>query len=237
MLPQPSGSFRLFRLFGIDVYLHWMWFLVLLYELYLIKEGQRGYEHMAWGVAEFLALFAIVLLHEFGHALACKSVGGLAPRIILWPLGGVAFVQPPPRPGPVLWSIAAGPLVNVAMAPILFAIALLTGSLTGLDHLADWQYFLFMIFAINLALLVFNVLPIYPLDGGQILQALLWFVVGQVRSLRIAAGIGIAGGVILALLGFYTNNLWLALIAAFIAVQAYRGFAYAKALEQAQGWR
>ena len=68
---------------------------------------------------ECLALFVIVLLHEFGHALACRQVGGQANQIVLWPLGGVAYVAPPPRPGPTLWSIAAGPLVNVALTPVL----------------------------------------------------------------------------------------------------------------------
>ena len=65
-------------------------------------------------VLEYLALFGIVLLHEFGHALACRQVGGTADRIMLWPLGGVAYVNPPSRPGATLWSLAAGPLVNVA---------------------------------------------------------------------------------------------------------------------------
>src|SRR5438477_7968109 len=72
-----------------------------------------------WGVLEYLSLFVIVLIHEFGHALACRQVGGVANRIVLWPLGGVAFVNPPRRPGAYLWSIAAGPLVNVALIPIL----------------------------------------------------------------------------------------------------------------------
>ena len=57
--------------------------------------------------------------HEFGHALACRQVGGSANQIILWPLGGVAYVNPPQRPGATLWSIAAGPLVNVALLPVL----------------------------------------------------------------------------------------------------------------------
>ena len=73
---------------------------------------------MVWPVLEYLALFVIVLVHEFGHALACRQVGGQANQIVLWPLGGVAYVAPPPRPGATLWSIAAGPLVNVVLAPV-----------------------------------------------------------------------------------------------------------------------
>jgi Zn-dependent protease len=70
---------------------------------------------------EYLALFSIVLMHEFGHALACRQVGGTADQILLWPFGGVAYVNPPQRPGAMLWSIAAGPLVNVALFPLLLA--------------------------------------------------------------------------------------------------------------------
>jgi Zn-dependent protease len=58
------------------------------------------------------------LFHEFGHALACRQVGGQADLIVLWPLGGVAYVSPPPRPGALLWRIAAGPLVNVLLVPV-----------------------------------------------------------------------------------------------------------------------
>src|SRR5438105_5834840 len=110
-----AGSFPLFRIAGIQVYLHWAWLLVAYFEI--INRVNR-YQSMAWNVIEYLALFGIVLMHEFGHALACRQVGGQASRIMLWPLGGVAFVQPPPRPGALLWSIAAGPLVNVVLVPI-----------------------------------------------------------------------------------------------------------------------
>jgi Zn-dependent protease len=74
----------------------------------------------SWSIAEYLGLFLIVLTHEFGHAMACRQVGGTANRIMLWPLGGVAYVDPPQRPGAMLWSIAAGPLVNVALIPVFY---------------------------------------------------------------------------------------------------------------------
>src|ERR1051325_5213562 len=116
MMPQRQGSFHLFRLAGIDLYLHWSWFLVAAFE---ISARSKSYSSIFWNVLEYVALFLIVALHEFGHSLACRQVGGIANRIVLWPLGGVAFVDPPPRPGAVLWSIAAGPLVNVVLAPCL----------------------------------------------------------------------------------------------------------------------
>src|SRR5260370_30920341 len=107
-------SLRIFSIPGISVYVHWSWLLV----AYLVLHFRTsGYQLWVWGVAEYLSLFGIVLLHEFGHALACRQVGGRADEIVLWPLGGIAFVDPPPRPGAVLWSIAAGPLVNFMLIP------------------------------------------------------------------------------------------------------------------------
>src|SRR5437879_3259965 len=126
MLPTRQGSIRLFRFAGIDVYLHWSWFVIALIEV----NRSREYSSLVWNVLEYVTLFGIVLMHEFGHALACRQVGGKADQIILWPLGGVAYVAPPPRPGALLWSIAAGPLVNVVLVPFT-AMAVVFASLAG----------------------------------------------------------------------------------------------------------
>ena len=136
MTPTNQGSIRLFRLAGIDLYLHWSWFLVAYYGISM-RAGR--YPSMMWSVLEYLLLFAIVLLHEFGHSLACRQVGGRADRIVLWPLGGVAYVDPPQRPGAILWSIAAGPLVNVVLAPTFFLLVLALG-LPGLATLPLLPY-------------------------------------------------------------------------------------------------
>jgi Zn-dependent protease len=227
-----AGSLPLFRIRGIQVYLHWTWIVVAYFE---IVTRVNRYQSMTWNVIEYLALFAIVLLHEFGHALACRQVGGQANRIMLWPLGGVAFVQPPPRPGALLWSIAAGPLVNVILLPVtVLAFVLASGAGLGNEH-RDFMHFLFSIGVINFVLLVFNLLPIYPLDGGQILQALLWFVIGQARSLMASAIIGLAGAagmIVLAL--FRLQDKWLAVVAFFVAWQAWRGFRLGVRLQSLQ---
>src|SRR3990172_1605737 len=117
-----QGTIHLFRFAGVDLFLHWSWFLVAVYE---ISGRSQSYPSVMWNVLEYLALFSIVMLHEYGHALACRSVGGKADRIVLWPLGGVAYVDPPPRPGATLWSIAAGPLVNVALLVLLSLVGIL----------------------------------------------------------------------------------------------------------------
>src|SRR5437870_13103837 len=116
MTSMRQGSIHLFRIAGVDVFLHWSWFLVAAFE---ISNRTRTYSTLTWNVLEYLALFFIVMLHEFGHALACRQVGGTANQIVLWPLGGVAYVDSPPRPGATLWSIAAGPLGNFVLLPIL----------------------------------------------------------------------------------------------------------------------
>src|SRR4029077_12904007 len=165
-----QGSIHLFRFSGIDVFLHWSWFLVAAYE---IQTRKGSYSSVTWNVLEFLVLFLIVMIHEFGHALACRQVGGRADRIVLWPLGGVAYVDPPPRPGATLWSIAAGPLVNVALFPILLMIFTLSRSAGWAENLPDLYRFVRAVLYIDLGLLIFNILPIYPLHGAQILRSLL----------------------------------------------------------------
>ncbi len=113
-MASAKTRFACFDFMGSNLSLHWSWFLVAAYE---IGDRQKAYSSITWNVLEYLALFLIVMLHEFGHALACRQVGGVANQIVLWPLGGVAYVNPPQRPGATLWSIAAGPLVNVVLLP------------------------------------------------------------------------------------------------------------------------
>ena len=176
MLPTRNGSFHLFKFAGVNVFLHWSWFLVAVYQ---ISYRKGLYTSDIWCVLEYLALFVIVLLHEFGHALACRSVGGKADQIVLWPLGGVAYVNPPQRPGATLWSIAAGPLVNALLFPILSALCLLGRGQPWVMAQPNLYEFITNLWWINLMLLVFNMLPIYPLDGGQVLRSILWFMVGR----------------------------------------------------------
>lgn len=229
---MPSGrqdSIRLFNLAGINVFLHWSWFLVAVYE---IQSRSGRYSSVAWNILEYVALFLIVLLHEFGHALACRQVGGRADRIVLWPLGGVAYVDPPPRPGATLWSIAAGPLVNVVLAPLLL-LALSASRSAGLaESSPDLFRLLRSVTWINVGLLVFNILPIYPLDGGQILRSLLWFVLGRARSLMAAAVLGLIGAIGFIGLALWRQDLWLGVIALYMAMSSWGGFKHAQALSQ-----
>ena len=209
----------LFRVFGITVTLHWSWFLVAIYQV-KIRAAEYG-GSLFWPAAEYIALFAIVLLHEFGHSLACRQTGGYASDILLWPLGGVAFVSPPHRPGAQLWSIAAGPLVNV----VLF-VPLTPLKVFGAEFFPPAaQNFVFSVWAMNLILLMFNLLPIYPLDGGQILRSLLWFVMGPVRSLKVALFIGILGGAAMMGYALWSESIWFGVLALFVLMQCARSYA------------
>lgn len=222
-----NGAFRLFRFAGIDVFLHWSWLVVALYS---IQSRERP---PLWNAAEYVSLFVIVLLHEFGHAFACRSVGGQANRIMLWPLGGIAFVSPPPRPGAVLWSIAAGPLVNVALLPILWGASFAFGKFDGHGLPSDdLSAYLFYMAVINTGLLLFNLLPIYPLDGGQIVQSLLWFAIGRAKSLIIAGWIGIVLAGVAVIPAFLSGNWLLGAVAVFVVLQAWSGVRQGKLLKQ-----
>ena len=224
-----QGSVHLFRLAGVDLFLHWSWFLVAAFE---INGRSKSYSFLIWNVLEYLALFFIVMLHEYGHALACRQVGGKANEIVLWPLGGVAYVNPPPRPGATLWSIAAGPLVNVALIPILLMLGSLSRSLGWAAAMPNAHALLRVVWQINLILLVFNLLPIYPLDGGQILRSLLWFVVGRARSLMAATIIGFLGVAGFILLAVMTHSIWFGVLAVFMLLNCWGGLRHAQALSR-----
>jgi len=222
-----QGSIRLFRFSGVDVFLHWSWFVVAIYEI----QGRTGrYSSVTWNVLEYLGLFLIVLTHEFGHALACRQVGGNANRIVLWPLGGVAYVDPPQRPGATLWSIAAGPLVNVVLFPILLLVLLFGRSMGWVQSLPDVYRLIKALLYIDLGLLIFNILPIYPLDGGQILRSLLWFVLGRARSLMVATILGLVGVAGFIGLALWRQDLWLGAIAVFMLMNCWGGLQHARAL-------
>lgn len=227
MTPTRQGSFRLFRLAGIEVFLHWSWFLVALYE---INYRRGDYSSLGWNALEYLSLFVIVLLHEFGHSLACRSVGGQADQIVLWPLGGVAYVAPPLRPGATLWSIAAGPLVNVALFPILTALVWFSRAQGWGESQPDLHVYLRTLWFTNALLLGFNLLPIYPLDGGQILRSLLWFVVGRAKSLLVASIIGFAGVAGMVGLALFAQSIWIGIMAGFILLNCWGGLQQARAL-------
>lgn len=230
MANSPSGSIPLFRVAGIRVYLHWAWFIM---AWIMVWPYAPNYTRMGWAFAGYAGLFLIVLLHEFGHAFATRQTGGKADEILLWPFGGVAYVQPTPRPAAHLWAIAAGPLVNVALIPVIFGLMWLRRATGFTAEIPAAREFLIDLHDINLRLLIFNMLPLYPLDGGQILRSLLWFKLGQARSLYVATIISFVG---IPALGFwaYTQNpgqwIWILVMGGYILQGCIQSFKHAQAL-------
>ena len=226
---HKPGSFHLFTFRGIDVFLHWSWFVA---AVFLVRSPIGHYQGDAWlwSVMEYVGLFGLVMLHEFGHALACQQVGGEAHEIVLWPLGGIAFVSPPQRPGATLWSIAAGPLVNVILAPMLWGLVVGMKFLGWNIELPNLYAMAQAILIIDIGLLVFNLVPIYPLDGGQILRSLLWFAMGRARSLLVASIIGFLGVGVLLLWAWLDSSIWLGLIAGFVLLNCWNGLRQALAM-------
>ena len=131
-----------------------------------------------------------------------------------------------------MWSIAAGPLVNVALVPVFIGLMLIGRSLGLAETSPDAAAWLRAVAIINFGLLVFNLLPVYPLDGGQILRSLLWFVMGRARSLTAASLVGFVGVLALLALALLARSVWIGIMAAFVAMNCWQGFQHSRALSR-----
>ena len=202
-----TGSVHLFTVFGIRVRLHAS--LIVFTVLVLLLGLGRGTTLHDRAVS-MAVLFGIVLLHEFGHCFAARWTGGSADEVMLTPLGGLAFTMARRRPWPTFVTVAGGPLVNVVIC-IVAGLALLAmgiyvplnpyGFMSFRDaHAIAWwnvAYYVYWVYIVSYLLLLFNILPVFPLDGGQMLQAALWPRLGYYRSMMIALNVGLAGAVLM----------------------------------------
>lgn len=220
-----SWSARIARIAGIDIKVH-ITFLIILGLGGLEWSGSHGAAGFMFGVVLMLALFSCVVLHELGHSLAAKAYGIGVREIVLLPIGGVAMLASlPEKPRQELVIAAAGPAVNVVIAGLLWAIAGLSPELGILDGhgLVEGAVpppsagtFLTWLLIANVSLVVFNLIPAFPLDGGRMLRAGLAMVTDYAKATRIAAGIGQVAALGLGILGVASGNFILALIAVFI---------------------
>jgi Zn-dependent protease len=197
---------------------------------------------MDWANVEWLSIwvglvFLAVLLHELGHALMARRFGIDTEKIVLYPIGGGAFLEEmPEEPRREVWIALAGPLVNLLLALLLVPIIWgssdhrLTDILQFLLNpagnvviydVATWQYLLVVFFILNALLAIFNLIPAFPLDGGRILRALLSTRWSRLRATRLAALVGMACAVILFAVGYQIGDLIFAVGAGLIFVLAW----------------
>ena len=210
-----SWSLPIVRIAGIQLRIH-ITFLLLIGWLAIGYYSQGGSAAAVAGVLVILLLFACVVLHEFGHAFAAKAFGINTPDITLLPIGGVARLERmPEEPIQELIIAAAGPAVNVIIAGCLF----LTGGSfvyppTAGSSLND------VLLTINVVLLLFNLLPAFPMDGGRVLRALLATRLSYARATQIAASIGQGCAFVFGFLGLMGGNYMLIFIALFVYIGA-----------------
>lgn len=231
-----NWSFRIGRLFAVTIRVHITFLLgaVILLAMELPERGSDA--SVDWGFAltatlgGYVLLFFIVLVHEFGHCFGARYTGGEADEILIWPLGGLAFVKPPNNPSAHMITTLAGPMVNVVFCAISsVALVAWTGSLGGVPwnplHPATpvdsaiyptmGQWWLMRFFGISYVLLIINMFPVFPFDGGRVLQAWLWPRKGYRVSMELATGTGMVGAVIIGVFGLLSGEFLLIAIAGF----------------------
>ena len=238
-------SFPIAKVKGIEIRVHLTFALVLVWAAldWGVRQG-LGLEGALYGVAFISLLFLCVTLHELAHSLVARHYGARVHDITLLPIGGVARLDGEmARPAHELWMALAGPAVNVALAVGLGALVVpLLGwrALGGLNLLwsrlntLGFERLLVDLFAANVGLALFNLLPAFPMDGGRVLRALLASRMGDLDATRVAARVGQGLAVILGLVGLFGGGLNLVLIAVFIftgAEQEWRGAQIKSALQ------
>ncbi|MDN2566989.1 site-2 protease family protein [Aquibium sp. A9E412] len=215
-----AWSFSLGRIAGTTVRVHVTFFLLLVWIWFM--HYRIGGTPAAWeGVAFILAVFACVVLHEFGHALAARYFGIKTPDITLLPIGGLARLERmPEEPGQELVIAIAGPLVNVVIAALIF---LALGGVAGIEQMAQVEDprgdFLVRLAGVNVFLVLFNLIPAFPMDGGRVLRALLATRMAWPRATQVAATIGQGLAFLFGFIGLLYNPL-LIFIAIFVYLAA-----------------
>ena len=221
-------KWKLGTLAGIGVYLHWSFWLL---PAWILFSGS-GLTGALGSVLFVFAIFGCVVLHELGHALMARHYGIGTRDITLYPIGGVAsLMRMPRRPSQELAIALAGPAVNVVIAGLLFAVLIVVGiGSQGLVFNIAGGSFLINLLAVNIALVVFNMLPAFPMDGGRVLRAFLAMRKPYLRATEIAVRVGQVVAILLGLLGLMSGGT-LIFIAMFVFLAAQAELAMARRQE------
>lgn len=230
----------LYTAWGIRVRIHLIFVVLIIAELLLaIPQSAIEWQHKALGMG---GLFLFVLLHEYGHCIACRRVGGTADQILMWPLGGLAYCAPPHHWKADLLTTLGGPAVNALLIPLFGAALLVAGQawevlvfnpfnpgyvLSRLHLPSDgtqpfWLVALWWGYYLNLVLLCFNMLLVmYPMDAGRVLNALLWRSMGYRAAMSISVRAGMVVAVILFVFAVVGNESRLTGVALFGFITCY----------------
>ncbi|WP_069130431.1 site-2 protease family protein [Rhodohalobacter halophilus] len=218
-----SASLQLGRFAGIKVQIHWTFWLLFLFIGFMVYANDGSFADLILHFIFIIALFICVVLHEFGHALAARRYGVGTRNITLLPIGGVANLKDMPENPKEEFIIAiAGPMINVVIALLLWLIVPVDQFLVDDPELLEEQLsgitannFLFHLFAVNVALVAFNMIPAFPMDGGRVFRAILSTRMSRVQATRVATALGKFLALIFFLFGLFSNII-LAIIAVFI---------------------
>ena len=237
-MSRHTPPFKLAHIAGIDVRVHATFFLLLAWIAWVYGNQGGGAAALA-GVVFVCLVFLCVLLHEFGHALAARRYGIRTPDITLLPIGGVARLERmPEKPMQELVVAIAGPLVNVAIAAVLWLFLGFSGRLPHPDTISEVGASLpLRLLAVNLALVIFNLIPAFPMDGGRILRAVLALRMDYARATHIAASIGQVCAFGFGFLGLVFNHPMLILVAVFVYFGAASEAAHAEMKAVSAGLR
>ena len=224
------NAWNLGKLFGIQIRVHWTFLILPIWVYFSTILAGSGVAMGVVAILFTLAIFGCVLFHELGHALAARQFGILTRNITLLPIGGVAALERMPRKSlQELWIAVAGPLVNVAIA-LTLAVGLL---LIPLPTESVILAFVKNLVVANVILVVFNMIPAFPMDGGRVLRSLLAMKMDYVRATQIAATVGQVFAIGLGLLGLFLGDVLLVLIGCFVffAARAEKNFVAARPLD------
>jgi Zn-dependent protease len=204
-LSVPAG-----RIAGISIRIHILFIIYVCFQVWDLRN-----QGTVFALALFAGVYVCILLHEFGHAFSARWCGGQADEILIWPLGGLAYCQPPLNPTPHLITTLGGPMVTLILWGILTVIAgaLQPDSFHGVSESRVWAWDYFSALAHqNLVLLLFNLVPAFPLDGGRALRDTLWHWIPIQKANRIAGVVGIIACIGLISWGISHSNQWMVFI-------------------------
>lgn len=227
-----KGSLFIGKIAGIKLFIHWTFLLLIAWISFMDYLGGKGIPQILLSVLFILTVFVCIMLHEFGHALVAKHFHYITKDINLLPVGGIARMEDlPESPKEELLVSLAGPAINLIIAALLFPFIHWdpANPIVYSALLVNADTFLFNLFAVNTGLVIFNLLPAFPMDGGRVFRAFLSFFMDRVTATNIAVKTGQVIAALLFFIGiFYNPLLTIISILIFIFAQTENDFVKAK---------